>query len=453
MPSRGILVAVILLAGLAGAIYWSDKSKKAEDAKPPADAAPKLVSIKDDQVNKFEVKRKTGDDTIVEKDQSGKWRMSSPKALPVDQDQATYLVSAFDALTWDRLIDEKPADLASFGLVPANTEITVSTKDGKTQKLLIGDDTPTGGSAFAKLEGDPRVFTIASGTKTGLDKSTQDLRDKRLMTFDSEKLSRVEVTAKRQTFELGKINQNEWQVLKPKPGRADGFQVEELLRKIKDAKMDAATSPEDAKKAVAAFFGGAPVATVRVTDSTGTQQIDIRKAKDNTFYAKSSVVEGVYKIANEAGEGLDKGLDDYRNKKLFDFGFNELSKVEVKDGDKTYTVEKSGDKWTMGGKQMDSIGVQALIDKLRDLAAVAFVENKFKTPQVEITVVWSGAKRTEKVLIDKQKAAYYAKRDGEPQQYQVAYDQVNELLRTAADVKPDVKPDLKSVPPNPASKK
>ena len=101
--------------------------------------------------------------------------------------------------------------------------MTVTKKDGKTQDFLIGDDTPTGGGAYAKLASDPRVFTVASYVKTSLDKTPKDLRDKRLLTFDSDKLTRVELQPPRaQTVEFGKNNQNDWQILKPKPLRADG---------------------------------------------------------------------------------------------------------------------------------------------------------------------------------------------------------------------------------------
>ena len=71
-------------------------------------------------------------------------------------------------------------------------------KDGKNQQLLIGDETPTSSGYFAKLAGDPRVFTIASYNKTSLDKTYQDLRDKRLLRFNSDKLTRLELLAKGQ---------------------------------------------------------------------------------------------------------------------------------------------------------------------------------------------------------------------------------------------------------------
>ena len=60
-------------------------------------------------------------------------------------------------------------------------------------------------------------------------------------------------------------------------------------------------------------------------------------------------------------------------------------------------IEKSGENWTSGGKTMDSISVQNLIDKLRDLAATKFVDSGFTTPTLELTVVSNDGKRTEKV--------------------------------------------------------
>ena len=62
--------------------------------------------------------------------------------------------------------------------------------------------------------------------KSSLEKTPWDLRDKRLLTFSSDTLSRIELTAKGATIEVGKNNNNEWQILQPRPLRADGGSVE-----------------------------------------------------------------------------------------------------------------------------------------------------------------------------------------------------------------------------------
>src|SRR6267154_5695539 len=92
---------------------------------------------------------------------------------------------------------------------------------------------------------------------------------------------------------------------------------------------------EDEKKAAAAFGTWTAFATVRVTDVSGTQELQVRKNKDD-YYAESSAVAGIYKISSGTGPGLDKGLDDFRNKKLLDFSFADPDKIELHDGSKNY---------------------------------------------------------------------------------------------------------------------
>ena len=434
MKPRGLLIAVVVLAALAGAVYWSEKHKPADETKPAADAGPKIVAVSNDQIRQIEIKRKDGENTVLRKN-NGTWEMTSPQTLRVDQDAANSLASSLNSLSADRLVEEKSGDLAQYGLAAPATEVIVTQTNGKTVDLQFGDEVPTGSGYFAKLGGDPRIFSVASFNKTSLDKNAKDLRDKRLLTFDQDKLSRVEVTARKQTFELGKNNQNEWQIVKPKPLRADGGLVEELVRKLHDAIMDTSISDEDAKKAATDYAAAAPVATVKVTDVSGTQQLDVRKAKDNTYYAKSSVVEGVHKVTSDVGDGLDKGLDDYRNKKVFDFGFNDPTKVDIRDGAKTLGFLKSGDKWWLAGKQMDSTDVQSLIDKLRDLSAAKFADKPLGQPEIDITVTSNDGKRVEKVSLAKQGNDWFAKRENEPSLYQLDSSAVDELRKAANSVK------------------
>ncbi len=432
MKVNGLLIAVVVLAALGGGVYWSNKAKEAADKAPPKDAPPKVLTIPDDQFKTISIQKSGGDTTVVQKS-GAKWEITAPKPLAADQDSVGSVVTALSSVTSDRLIEDKATDLASYGLVSPAIDVTVTKKDGKTEDLLIGDDTPTGGGTFVKLKNDPRVFSVSSGVKSSLDKSSKDLRDKRLLTFDSDKLTRVELqTAKGTSIEFGKNNQNEWQILKPKPLRADGSQVEELVRKLKDAKMDTSVSDEDAKKAAAAFASGTKVAVAGVSDSAGTQTLGVRKDKDKNYYAKSSVIEGIYKVPADLGDGLGKDLDSFRTKKLFDFGFNDPNKVSI--GSTTY--QKSGENWLAGGKPMDSPSVQAVIDKLRDLTATKFLDSGSGPSVLEVAVTSNDGKRNEKVTIMKQGATYIAKRDNEPSIYELDPKAVEELQKTVSAVKP-----------------
>lgn len=435
MRVRGLLLAFVALAALGGGIWWSEKTKKADEAKGPADASPKLITVPEDQFQQVEIRKKDGASTVVKRADGGKWQLTAPKPLAADQEAVNSMVSTLSSLGSDKLIEDKATDWAQYGLATPSMEVILTKKDGKAQKLLVGDETPTGGGFFVRLDADPRVFTMASYSKTSIDKTWTDLRDKRLLTFEADKLVRVELSAKKQNLEFAKNNQNEWQILKPRPLRADSFQVEEIVRKIKDAKMDTSVSEEDAKKAATTFAGATVVAVAKATDAAGTQQLEVRKTKDNDYYAKSSAVEGVHKVAKDLGDGLDKGLEDVRNKKLFDFGFSDPGKIEVRDGAKSATYQKSADKWMSASKQMDSASVQSLVDKLRELASIKFVDAGFTTAIFEASVSSNDGKRNEKVLISKSGNSYFAKRENEPSIYELDGKAVEELQKIASEIK------------------
>jgi len=440
MKSTGLLIAAALLAALTGTLYWSDHHKTADATAMPVDAAPKIFTLKDTDLSKIEIKKKGAEEVALAKNDAGKWQITSPTQLSADQDAVSSMASTLSSLNSERVVEDKGTDLKQYGLSEPVIEVDIATKDGKSQKLLFGDDTPAGNAVFAATAGDPRVFTIASYTKTSIDKSPSDLRDKRLLTADFDKIGQVELDAKKQSIEFGR-NKDAWQILKPRPLRADNFTVEDLVRRLKDAKMDLTASTADEKKAASAFSSGTPVATAKVTDAAGTQELQIRKSKDD-YYAKSSAVAGIYKVANDVGQALDKKLDDFRNKKLFDFGFDEPNKVEMHDGSKAYFLTKGGPDWWSNGKKMDNSSVQALIDKVRDLSASKFVDSGFTTPLIDLTVTSNDGKRTEKVLISKSGDNFIAKRENEPSLYQLDSKPVEELQKSAADVKlaPEPKP-------------
>ena len=445
MKLTRLLIAAVALAGLSAAVWWSNKKEKADAAKPPADASPKVLALKKDDIRQIEIKRRDGDATTVKKGDSGKWDITAPKPERADQSAIDSVTGLLSDLSSDRVIDDKvaDADLASYGLAPPYLQIDVAMKDGKMPKLLIGEETPTGNDVYAKVEGDPRLFTTATANKTGLDKTGKDLRDKSLMTFDQDKVSRVELTAKKQTIEFGRVNQNDWQILKPKPLRADGLQVEELVRKLKDATMDTSVSDEDAKKFPTTYASAQVIGVAKVTDPGGTQTLEVRKAKDD-YYAKSSVVDGIQKVTKDLADGLDKSLGDFENKKLFDFGFSDPTRIEFKDGGKSATYEKSGEKWLSNGKTMDSVGVQSFIDKLRDLSASKFVDSGFTTPAVELTVVSNDGKRTEKVQISPASGGdFIARREGEPALYGLDAKTVQDLRQAAGDIREQAPPEKK----------
>ena len=434
MKIRGLLIATVVFLGLAGTLYWSDHRKpSAEAAKPDADAAPSILKLDENSITKVELKKKDAVPITLAKSGSD-WNITEPRPLGTDQATVSGMLSTISSLNSDRLVDEKAGDLQRYGLSAPAFEVDVTEKDNKTQRLLLGDETPTGSAVYAALAGDPRVFTIASYQKTSLDKGLNDLRDKRLLTVSLDKVSRLEISGKSGEIEFGR-NKDDWQILKPKPMRADTNAVSGLVSKLTDARMDLSGPDASTKEADLAFAKGAPIATVKLTDESSTQQLQLRKDKDN-YYAKSSVVDGAYKVNTDLGDAVNKKPDDFRDKKLFDFGYADPYKVEIHSGSKNYWLIRGGQDWWDNGKKMDEDGVRTIVSDLRDLAADKFVDSGFTTPEIEASVTSQDGKRIEKVQISKSGSNYVAKREGDPTLYQLTSSSVDGLQKALDGIKP-----------------
>ena len=444
MQIRGLLVALGLLAVLAGGIWWSSRAAKDQDSKPDPKAPPKLVSLKEDDVQRITIARQGGETTTVEKDSTGAWKLTSPASFPADRDAVLGLVAAAANVTSDKSVDDKATDLAQFGLSQPAITVTLATKDGKSKQILLGDDAPADSSTYVALAGDAHVYTVATYTKASLDKSAADLRDRRMLTFDDAKLARVVLTAKKSEIEFGKNPQGEWTILQPRPYRTDIWAVDDLVRRLKDVRLDPAIEAEELKKSAAAFNSAAPLATIAVTDAAGTQKLELRKTKDDKVYARSSVVDGVYAVEAAVAKAFDKSLTDFRNKKLFDFGFTDPSRIDYHATATQTVVSKSGEKWFRNGKPLDSNSIQTLLDKLRDLAAKDFEEKGFGSPTIEIAVVSADGKKTERLRLAKAGNDWLAQRDGEPALYLIEAQAVTDIESAAGGLKDDqAKPSAK----------
>jgi hypothetical protein len=441
MKIRGLIVAAVIFFVLAGILYWSDHHKPAEEAaKASADTPPAILKLDASAITRLDIEKRDAKPIALTKTDAGEWKITEPQPFGADQTVVSGILSTLSSLNSERVVEEKATDPKQYGLEQAAFQLDITEKDHKTQRLLIGDDTPTGGAAYAMLVGDSRVFTMASYAKTSLDKSLNDLRDKRLLTVNPDKISRLELLRKNQDIELGR-NKDEWQVLKPKPLGADSFQVSELIRELTDARMDLSSS--DSKELATAFAHSTPLATAKVTDESGTEELQVRKGhqdkthagqSNDTYYAKSSVVEGIYKISPELGHALDKGLEDFRNKKLFDFG--DPNKVELHIGSKAYFLVRSGEDWWQDGKKMDGGTVQSLISKLRDFTADKFLDSGSANPTIDVTVTSDDGGRVEKVLLAKSNDGYVAKRENDSAFYQLNSRSVDDLEKAADEVKP-----------------
>src|ERR1700722_12562922 len=435
LKMRQLMVATAVLAALAAGLYWSNHRKAAADSAvaTPSVSNAKVISLNQDDISKLEIKKKDAD-VVLDRVSAAKWKITSPKSLVADQSSISTILYNLSPMDGATLIDDHAADLKQFGLTDPDAKITATLKDGKSQTVLVGDETPTGDAAYVMVSGESKVYSIPKNTKTNLDKSLNDVRDKRLMPVDFDKLTSVEINGGKLHLMFASED-GQWTVRSPANLRGDTSKMEAIIEKLRTATMDPSAPEADTKKAASLFASGAPIAAIKATDASGTQELQVHKAGD-AYYAKTSAMDGAFKVPNELGDAINKDAEDFREKRVFDFGADDPDKVEFHDGAKAYFLTRSGEDWWSDGKKMDPVAVQEFLRSIRTLTATKFAPSGFSSPAISIVATSKDGKHIEKVDIAKSGNDYLAKRSEAAALFVLDTKAVEDIQKAAGDLKP-----------------
>ena len=436
MKANPLVIAVVALAVLGAAVWYTR-----ENPPPDEDAAPKIVDVEEDAVRRVTVRRQGQDPITLERGEDDEWRFGGGLDIAADDSAVGLMVSSLASLNADRVVSENVVEWGPYELEDAPLSVAFDLAEGGGE-VRFGRETPTGSGVFARLAGDPRLFTVYSYNKTSFEKSVFDLRDKRLLRLDEDSISYVTVRAG--GHELGfRREDGDWRIEEPMTLRADDFAVGDLARAIRTAEMTEVLAEGDES---AEYSFRTPVATVEIVDGNGTHELVVAKT-DDVYFARSSAQEGVFEVGSTFAESLDKPVADFRDKKLFDFGYSDPAKIEVRAGDLLVTLSDAEDKWLLesdGGREVDGVKVQTLLDRLRGLTATDFPSDRAEDQQrfglqdaeIEATVTPEGEDATpERVLVSSADGTpVYAVREGEPSTYQIEPSAAGNIRRAVEDL-------------------
>jgi len=261
------------------------------------------------------------------------------------------------------------------------------------------------------------------------------------MPVDFDKLTNVEISGAKLHLTFGSDN-GKWTVRSPANLRGDTSKMETIIEKLRTATMDPSAAEAEVKKNASLFASGTPIATVKATDSSGSQELQIRKSTDS-YYAKTTAMDGVYKVPNELGDALNKSAEDFREKRVFDFGADDPEKLEFHDGTKGTFLTRSGEDWWSDGKKMDALSVQEFLRPIRGLTATKFATTGFSSPALSLVVTSQDGKRIEKVEIAKRGSDYLAKRSDGTALFVLDAKAIEDLQKAAEGLKPAEAPPAK----------
>lgn len=421
---KSLLVLVVVLAGLGAYIYFVE-SKKPEGGE--TSAGPKVFDVKPDAIDELTVKAANGDRTTLKK-VNGAWQITAPVAAPAEEAEVSGIVTNLASLESGRTIDENPKDLSQFGLAQPRVEVAFKTAGGKEQRLLVGDKTATQGDIYAKLPAGKKVFLISSSFDATFNRNTFDLRNKSVLTFDRDKVDRVEVqhgTAETSLVRAGA----DWKIEKPVQAPADFGTVEGLIGRLQSAQMKGITAQEAAD--LKTYGLDKPAATFTAVQGSSRATLLLGGAAESgTVYAKDASRPMIFTVESSLLDELKKPAGDLRRKDLFEFRPFNATALEIVRGKDTLAFEKvkgqgkeAEEKWRQTKpttRDVDSAAMETFLGKLSNLRAQSFVDagpgvkTGLESPVAVVTVAFDEGKKNEKVSFGRAGADVFAGLAGQP---------------------------------------
>ncbi len=369
------LFALAILSATWAAFTYYDKRKSQETPKVETSKQEKIFSVDGQHIQTITFKPREGEATTCRRE-AGKWIIAAPSQLEGDPSAFAGVLNSLTTATVEDVVAPHPASLKDFGLDPPSFTLEVTT-DTKPQSLtlLLGDDTPTSGGVYAQVEGNPRVFTLATYVKSALEKKPFDLRDKRALTLESDQLQKIGVDYKGTQWTLQKNPEGVWDLVLPPSVRADRFTVDGLLSQLRSLNMQTIAA-EDKKKGGEYGFGS-PELRLQLTGTGGQQTIVVgKKDKDSDrYFAMNSALNPVFTLNSEFVTQFKKDQNDLREKDLFSFSAFDAKRVELETPKGHWVFEQQKNQWkqtTPSAKNLASDKVETLLTRLRDLRADSF---------------------------------------------------------------------------------
>lgn len=418
---RTLGILVLLLAGVSAYLYFVDAEKPVGEA----EEKPKVFAVEADQIEGLKVSTVAGGEAELRKS-GDDWQLTAPKPAPADQAEVSGITSGLASLEMQRVVDENPSDLGTYGLAEPVIEVGFKTKEADGFKTLqLGNKTPTGSDMYAKTADDKKVFLVYGYLESSFNRTPFDLRDKKVVDFDRDAVDRLEIRRDDRLINFIRAN-GEWRIIAPIEARADSGAVEGLLSRLQSAQMKAIVSEEPAD--LAKYGLSRPVAEVVLTSGSSKASLVFgTRTDDNSVHVRDMSRPLVMTAGTDLLDEISKPASEYRRKDVFEFRAFNLDAIEITRGGATLTYERlkgkgkdGADLWQVAGanKALDTAKFESALTKLSGLRAESFADAGAKTgldsPEVTVKATFDERKKTETVTFGRVGTEVFAGRADEP---------------------------------------
>ena len=377
--TTGILA--LLLALLGGYIYlfeirgWEEKERAEE-------AARKITQVTKETVSQLRLDA-FGESVFAVKD-GFSWKIVSPVETEGDYEALEGLIEAAGSLEKVGVAADSSQtslpdfSLADFGLASPAIRLSFTVDDGERQEVAFGDRSPTGIYFYVKTDGDDRIYLAESRFYFRFELSLLDLRDKRYVWVDLDRLRGIELAygSSKVAVERDGIH---WRMTAPVVDAGDDVGIGRFLTALRNARIETFSAlTNDAETGL-----NEPWFSIRLDEGgdRGLRGIAFgRKAGSRayrTYLARSFGTPHVFEADSAFVHQLISAGDSFRTRDVFTFNRHEVDRVEMAFPDSSMIFDKQGpEQWDVTSHpnhQVVGSKIEDFIDEVVALRATSYV--------------------------------------------------------------------------------
>ena len=394
-----------------------------------------------------------GEALTLESAEAGKWRLTKPRDLPADPDVVADFLEKLDGAKAKEFVEDAPRSLAPYGL-DRPTTVTLwigKDKERASRSLLFGREDKGKKGVYVMRSGEPGVMLVGEELWAAVPKTMGVLRDKVVLAYQYDKVSRVELAGPRGPLTLERDGIG-WKITAPEALKADTGAVNGVLWRIRDLRAsgflaeDAAAIPRLLPK---------PEVTVKLwEEGTKEPRVLLLAASRETRGgqpAALAAVEGRGPVVLVDGKVLDdlaRGADDLRDKTLLPaFEMSDVKRARVVSGGAPLVVERKGESdWQVVEPKRGGTKERRVADLLISLKALrwkSIVSPKgddaarfgLDKPELEVTLLKADGGEIAGLLVGKSEGPQtYVKLKTSPTVYAVDSSLMRELQKAPGEI-------------------
>ena len=419
MSFRTTLFIILVFVGIAGAYLLFFQSPTEEIG---GKDKPRIYQVYDLPPQKIKRVRLTFADeayqplTLV-KDADGSWKITEPFQAHADSAKVSEMLADFVNKRVRQTL--QVAELEQYGLETPNITVELYTDMNNSSKTFLLGKKGINFSVYTKAESEAHIFLIESSALDDLTKSPTDLRDRAVIKFNLNTVSKIQ-------FQLSekiacKKERGIWKMTYPLSVSADSPEIGNILAELHSLQVSTFEADStDLKK----YGLDTPRIRFTLTDNMGTQELAIGAAvpsppgQENSdtrhVYVKPVHQGGIYTVRNDIYTLLNKSVFALRDKRVLDFQRGDTIRFEIQRGTekivgtKIETAVRNAERWELQTPikiKADAQAVSDLIYGVDSLEAVAFVSDStenlaqygLETPSMQVAFTLHG-KKTPAVL-------------------------------------------------------